>query len=48
MGGLSQSNREENLKKLKILLTRIVTLWPDVEFMTNSELADLINESRLK
>lgn len=48
MGGLSQSNREVNLKNLKILLTRIVTLWPDVEFMTNLELADLINESRLK
>lgn len=43
IGGLNQANREKNLKKLHKLLKSIVDKWPDVEFMTNLELANLIN-----
>ena len=43
IGGLNQANREKNLKKLNQLLKSIVDKWPDVEFMTNLELVNLIN-----
>jgi hypothetical protein len=44
VGGIDQKNRESGLKKLNMLLSSIIKKWPDVEFMTSSELADLIRE----
>jgi hypothetical protein len=42
IGGLEVKNREDNLRKLKELLSKIVAIWPDVEFMSNSDLVSLI------
>jgi hypothetical protein len=44
VGGIEKSNREKGLNKLELLLSSIIKKWPDVEFMTSSELADLIRE----
>jgi hypothetical protein len=43
IGSLTQSNRDLGNKSLKDLLTKIVARWPDVEFMSSSELGDLIS-----
>ena len=42
VGGLSVSNRDKSLKQLKELLIAITKKWPEVEFMTSSELGNTI------
>jgi len=37
-------NRGQNLKLFKDLLSKILQKWPDVEFMTSAQLAQLITE----
>ncbi len=43
IGWINPENRSNGLKKLDELLVRIINIWPDVEFMTSSELGDLIS-----
>ncbi|MQP52060.1 MULTISPECIES: hypothetical protein [unclassified Flavobacterium] len=46
IGYLVPQNREHSLKKLEVLLSIMLKRWPDIEFMTTSELGNLIkNES---
>lgn len=42
IGSLNPTNRDNSLEKLNELLMTITNKWPDVEFMTSSELGDLI------
>ncbi len=42
IGYLHPENREKSLKQLSELLSRMLKKWPDIEFMTSSELGDLI------
>jgi len=44
IGRIEEENRSENLKLLDALLTTIVKRWPQVEFMTSSEMGDLISQ----
>jgi hypothetical protein len=44
IGFLEPINRDESLKLLKELLSKILKKWPDVEFMTSPELGALIEE----
>jgi hypothetical protein len=46
MGGLVESNRRENLKTLTIILGKLLKAYPDIEFMSSTELATLISKSR--
>ncbi len=46
IGGLSVTNRDNGLKKLGELLKAITKKWPDVEFMTSTELGVLIRKSK--
>jgi hypothetical protein len=43
MGSLDEKNRTDNLKNFRKLLQEIITRWPDVEFMSSDQLADLMN-----
>lgn len=43
MGSLDEKNRANTLNLLNQLLSRIITKWPDVEFMTSVELGDLMS-----
>lgn len=43
VSGLDIDFRDQNLKLLQNLLSQITKKWPDVEFMTSSELGNLIN-----
>jgi len=43
-GHIDPKNREIGLKQLKELLKKIVTKWPDVEFMSSVKLGELINK----
>ena len=42
IGSLHSSNRNSNLRLLELLLTSIISKFPDVEFMSNDELGNLI------
>ena len=42
VGGIDEKNRTYGLKQLDSLLTRIQKKWPEVEFMTSSELGRII------
>jgi len=42
VGYIDERNRTEGLKQLESLLSSILKRWPDVEFMTTSELAELL------
>lgn len=44
VGGLSEQNRPDGNKALGELLTKILQKWPDVEFMTSTELGELIRD----
>ena len=44
IGGLNEKNRKQGLEQLSSLLATILKKWPEVEFMTSSELGDLIAE----
>lgn len=46
IGGLDVPNRDHGLKQLKSLLDKIVKKWPNVEFMTSSELGDVITKRK--
>lgn len=42
VGGINTSNRDQNLFLLKELLNRIIKKWPNVEFLSSDQLAELI------
>ena len=42
IGSIDPSNRECNLRMLKIILSKILIKWPDVEFLNSEQLGDLI------
>jgi hypothetical protein len=42
IGSIDEKNRTINLKLLKELLNKIVTKWPDVEFLASDELGKLL------
>lgn len=42
IGGLDVTNRDRGLKALRTLLKEVVKKWPEVEFMTSSQLGELI------
>jgi len=44
IGFLDEKNRERTLKKLDELLKKIITKWPDVEFLTSDALGKLISK----
>ena len=44
IGGLNEKNRTEGLEQLKSLLSTILKKWPEVEFMTSSDLGKLISQ----
>jgi hypothetical protein len=46
IGELNKANRDESLKQLKSLLTEIIKRWPEVEFMSSSELGNVINNKK--
>lgn len=46
IGYLHPENRENGLRQLKELLSRMLKRWPDIEFMTSTELGDLIASER--
>jgi len=43
IGAIDETNRTNNLKLLKRLLSEIVKRYPDVEFMSSDELGNLLN-----
>lgn len=43
IGALNLENRKLGLEKLDILLTEVLKRWPDVEFITSSELGNKLN-----
>ncbi|HSV88889.1 MAG TPA: hypothetical protein VLH61_09625, partial [Bacteroidales bacterium] len=45
-GHIDPKNREVGIRELKTLLQKMVQRWPDVEFMSTSDLGDLIYASR--
>jgi hypothetical protein len=42
IGSINQNNRERNLKLFKELLDKIDKLWPNVEFLSSKDLAEII------
>ncbi|MGL2964113.1 polysaccharide (de)acetylase [Flavobacterium sp. RSB2_4_14] len=46
VGYINEKNRDKNLPLLRELIEKIVTLWPDVEFMTTVELGELISNDK--
>lgn len=46
IGSIHEKNRIENLQEFQKLLSKIVKKWPDVEFMTSSELGALVEISK--
>ncbi|MBK7107875.1 MAG: hypothetical protein IPH61_01625 [Bacteroidetes bacterium] len=45
-GHIDPKNRETGLAALQELLNRIVTRWPDVEFISAAELVEIIRENK--
>lgn len=43
VGSLNTENRINGLKQLKALLNQIVKTWPDVEFITSSEMGEIMS-----
>ncbi|MBA6153397.1 hypothetical protein [Gelidibacter maritimus] len=39
-------NRDDNLKTLKTLVSRIIQFYPDIEFMSSSDLSNLIHKNK--
>ena len=48
VGFINQDNADFGLKELNRLLSSITSKWPDIEFMTSTELGNIIRESRIK
>jgi hypothetical protein len=46
VGGIDNSNRERGLDKLELLMESIIKKWPEVEFMTSSQLGALIQSKK--
>ena len=46
IGFIDRSNRERNLALFNELLKKIVQKWPDIEFMSSDQLADIILKSQ--
>lgn len=46
IGTLNKKNRDNSLKLLFELLNSIIKKWPEVEFMTSSELGEIIKKSK--
>lgn len=46
IGGIDEKNADEGLRKLDELLKDIIKKWPDVEFMTSTELGDIIRKEK--
>jgi len=44
IGGIVSSNRDNNLKSFDTLLHKIISKWPNVEFMTTVQLGELISK----
>lgn len=42
IGSLNPKNRDLGLRQLKTLLTKVLSIWPDVSFITSDELGDII------
>lgn len=42
IGGIFEENRTKNLKLLDKLFSELLSIWPDIEFMTTVELGNLI------
>lgn len=42
VGGLHTKNRDKNIKQFFKLVTRIQTKWPDVQFISSSQLGDML------
>lgn len=42
IGSIFEENRTKSLKKLKILLKKVVKKWPDVQFISTAQLAEII------
>lgn len=45
VGGLDVKHRDKNLKSLNDFINKIIMRWPDVEFMTSSELGNYLREN---
>jgi hypothetical protein len=43
-GTLNIKNRDKSLKQLDELLSKIVELWPDVKFITSSQLGEIVSK----
>ena len=43
IGYIDESNRNKNIRLLKLLLNKILKQWPDAEFITSAELGMIIN-----
>lgn len=46
-GFIDETNRDQNLEALKVLLEKVLKKWPDVEFMTSVDLLDLVRDRQL-
>lgn len=44
IGGLDEKNRLDNLLQLQTILKKVVSRWPEVEFMTSADLLDIMKE----
>jgi len=42
IGYIDETNRTNNLQKLSLLLTTLLSKWPDIEFMSSNQLAEII------
>ena len=47
MGGLDSSNRDRGLQHIQKLLQAIVKRWPEVEFISTTELGDIIRQDQV-
>lgn len=46
IGHIDQKNADFGLGQLESLLKKTISIWPDVEFMTSTELGDLISKKK--
>lgn len=46
IGYIDESNRDINLRLLKQLFKKILSRWPDIEFITSTELGNIISDSK--
>jgi hypothetical protein len=44
IGSLNEENRSKGLRQLRQLLNKMIEKWPEVEFMTSSELGKLMQK----